>query len=168
MKRTDVENGIRIFAKQIAGPSTNLGMVDYAPVEGMRPNDCMANVLTQIGRVKGYFCPGWYFGLREADCGFYLVATNHFVWQPPSSIFAVDITPFVDDERLHPYLAGPNSILFFSDLSATAVTSKAMTAPRPSKYYPLEGTPELRQYVREKQEREWKDWTMQYGMRLPE
>lgn len=134
----------------------------HQPEAEARPSSCFHNVWAKVDKDGGTILFGWTFKHRvNRDYGEYLVASHHAVWCAPDNTL-IDVTPFTNNH--HPYISG-NNVIFLVDKSAHPVERKNLLvdgdhvnlkAPQPSKYFALNYSHELKEYVNKLAEKEQK------------
>jgi hypothetical protein len=151
---------IQEFAHKIS--SEPLCQADHQPEEEARPSSCFHNVWAKVDKDGGAILFGWIFGCRvNPNYGDYLVATHHAVWCAPDKIL-IDITPFTNSH--HPCVSGNNVIFLVNELALPVECKNLLVdgermnliAPRPSKYFALNDSHELKEYVNKLAEKEQK------------
>jgi hypothetical protein len=128
----------------------------YQPENDARSLWCFDNVRRKVQKDGGDMLYGWMFGYRiSPKYGKYLRATHHAVWVTPDQ-YLLDVTPFPADPNQYP-LTISNYVIFLPDSSAEIVVGKGVAIPLPTKFFALSDNHELREYVKELNEKEQKE-----------
>ena len=147
---SEIFENLAKFARTICDQP--LQWVLHRPEPTARHRLCFSNVGDKIQCAGGKGQLGWTFQkCHKNSVGGYLVATHHALWRSPDGIL-IDITPY-PDENTHPLSSG-DEILFLADDKAKPVAKPNLIAPLPMKYFALDGTPALAEYVAELQHQE--------------
>lgn len=143
----DPHEGIRTFANSIS--QQPLGLALHAPEKWAQPLCCFENVFEKIRRDGGAVRFGWTFHYRIAlGVGEYLFVTHHAVWHALNGRL-VDVTPFHEDEKHHPFTPQEGYVLFLVDDAAQIVVTESRIAPLPLRFFPLSNDERLLFYVQE-------------------
>ena len=144
---------IQEFASEIS--SQPLCQAQHQPEVQARPKCCFQNVWEKVAKDGGEILFGWTFSHRiNPQYGDYVMATHHAVWCAPDNKL-IDVTPFTDDPKHHPFTLG-KYVLFLVDESAQPVEQGNLIAPLPLKYFALSNSQELKEYVNKLAEQEQK------------
>lgn len=156
-------NAIESFGKSIS--SETFGLIYHRPEKESIATDCISNVIHHVQIYGGTAIYGWYFIHRESvKFGNYLIATHHAVWRAPNGNL-IDITPF-HEELKHQPLTLQGSILFQVNTNAKPIKQGKFLIPRPSKFYPILKSEELKKYIKTLEEQEVKYYRDNYGIVL--
>jgi hypothetical protein len=141
----DPHEGIKAFAATIS--RQQLGLAYHRPEPWARVLCCFANAAEKVRREgDGVVLYGWTFHYRVAEGrGGYLFATHHAVWKAPKG-WLIDVTPFHEDPKHHPYTQG-GDVLFLVDDAARPVVIRGEITALPLCYFALDDDPRLLEYV---------------------
>lgn len=155
---------IQELAPQIS--SEPLLRVYHQPEEGALPLRCIKNVADKVVKDGGDFRFGWTFNsCYEPDYGMYLIANHHAVWRAPDSTL-IDITPYNPSDQPLTW-DNRNDVILLVDASAQPVMSTCslgddeltpISVPLPSKYFALNHSQGLKEYLKELTEKEYKEF----------
>lgn len=110
----EIENFAQTIRKQ------ELGLVYYRPDKDSRPTNCLENVRRFVDKNGGSIKYGWTFNHRVSlQYGDYIFATHHAVWYAPDGKL-IDITPFHEEQKHHPYSSN-GSVIFLLDDKAEPI-----------------------------------------------
>lgn len=125
--------------------------------------NCIANALTYTWKHGGQVRFGWYFLFRRSpDYGHYLIAVHHAVWHDPDTLMLVDVTPLNPDEKHQPI--GQNSdTLFLLDDKARPLETGSLVVPLPSRFYAIDSSAGIQDYVERLQCEEYESYNQNYG-----
>lgn len=135
-------------ARQVSGQQ--IGLVVHKPEPWAEATNCFRNAERKVREAGGRVQYGWTFHHRLAEklpgLPLYLYVTHHAVWHAPDGRL-IDVTPYPDD-RHKPYSSG-DSPLFLLDDNAKPVMAGGQPAPLPLRFFAIDDTPGLAEYVDE-------------------
>lgn len=141
----DSAESIRRFVAEIGGEQ--LGLAHHRPERWAKPTCCIENVQKKVERDGGDGIFGWTFHDRFAEgVGHYLFATHHAVWHSPDDGSLIDVTPFHEDRKHHPFTQ-KGSVLFLVHRSALPVQRGKIIASLPLKFFAVTQSEEMRAYI---------------------
>ncbi len=154
---------IKNFAQSIS--KQQLGIVYYRPDNDSQPTNCIENVRRFVEKNGGSIKYGWTFHHRiSPQFGDYIFATHHAVWYAPNGNL-IDITPFHEEEKHHPYTSN-GSVLFLLDDNAIPIKMGKYFIPRPLRYFAIGENEQILKYMERLRENEAKDYKKKFGIKL--
>lgn len=127
--------------------------VPVIPAAGARVACCHANVKAVVQAKGGRERHGSYVAERICEHGKYLALINHAVWGPPDGP-VTDVTPLHADLRLRPIRDGAQSVIFLLDDREEPEIIEGILCPRPTRFFPLNESPELAAHLEKAAESE--------------
>lgn len=109
---------------------------------------CMQNVARKVEREGGRPCYGWTFNQRFSLHGPYIYLQHHAVWEAVDAQLA-DVTPRTSDPNLRPLNLDGRTVFLPDPMAVPTTDARFGVAALPSRFFPLQESEALRNYVAE-------------------
>ena len=86
------------------------------------------------------------FQLKILASGEYFIAIHHAVWQAKTG-HLFDVTPYHEDRKHHPLSEDGGTLIVVDRKSKPVQTDRIKFGPLPSKFYPIDRTPEALAHI---------------------
>jgi hypothetical protein len=134
------------------GEKRQLFSAQYKPEAESKALQCFNNAFNKFDKDGGGVLFGWTFIYKISPLGRYLIATNHAVWKSPEG-YLIDVTPYENDIPF----SNNGKILFLADANANPIKTKTGEFALPNRYFPIDDSPELYEYLRKLTKKEQKE-----------